>query len=186
MKERGTLGASWSLPSLSDIGLSDEFIRNPMRGGSQPLRHLTPPQLPSAVSPGEPAKSGFPPHCYTPQYQDYSLPVAHKVSGGCAHEWGHRSRACWVWEGGGQGTDKAVVLSTRMNLLRKGSCLEKGEPSFPPKYCSRGWKATCPQGSRRNPPLTRCHPGLFHLKSPRAYACLSLSSSRYRLPGASL
>ncbi|XP_032509130.1 endothelial PAS domain-containing protein 1 isoform X2 [Phocoena sinus] len=60
---------------------SDEFIRNPMRGGSQPLRHLTPPQLPSAVSPGEPAKSGFPPHCYTPQYQDYSLPVAHKVSG---------------------------------------------------------------------------------------------------------
>ncbi|XP_029087277.1 endothelial PAS domain-containing protein 1 isoform X2 [Monodon monoceros] len=60
---------------------SDEFIRNPMRGGSQPLRHLTPPQLPSAVSPREPAKSGFPPHCYTPQYQDYSLAAAHKVSG---------------------------------------------------------------------------------------------------------
>ncbi|XP_007105180.2 endothelial PAS domain-containing protein 1 [Physeter macrocephalus] len=59
----------------------DEFIQNPMRGGSQPLRHLPPPQLPSAASPGEPAKSGFPPHCYTPQYQDYSLPAAHKVSG---------------------------------------------------------------------------------------------------------
>ncbi|XP_007460028.1 PREDICTED: endothelial PAS domain-containing protein 1 [Lipotes vexillifer] len=60
---------------------SDEFIRNPVRGASQPLRHLTPPQLPSAVRPGEPAKSGFLPHCYTPQYQDYSLPAAHKVSG---------------------------------------------------------------------------------------------------------
>lgn len=83
-----------------------------MRGGSQPLRHLTLPQLPSAVSPGEPAKSGFPPHCYTPQYQDYGLPAAHKVSGGCAQERGHCSRACWVWEGVGQGTDKAVRLSS--------------------------------------------------------------------------
>ncbi|XP_057597251.1 endothelial PAS domain-containing protein 1 isoform X2 [Hippopotamus amphibius kiboko] len=60
---------------------SDEFIQNPMRGGSQPLRHLTPPQPPSAMSPGENAKSGFPPHCYAPPYQDYSLPAAHKVSG---------------------------------------------------------------------------------------------------------
>ncbi|KAF4016276.1 hypothetical protein G4228_007601 [Cervus hanglu yarkandensis] len=60
---------------------NDEFIQNPVRGRSQPLRHLPPPQPPSAPSPGEPTKSGFPPQCYAPQYQDYSLPAAHKMSG---------------------------------------------------------------------------------------------------------
>lgn len=60
---------------------NDEFIQNPVRGRSQPLRHLPPPQPPSATNPGEPTKSGFPPQCYAPQYQDYSLPAAHKMSG---------------------------------------------------------------------------------------------------------
>ncbi|XP_037663736.1 endothelial PAS domain-containing protein 1 [Choloepus didactylus] len=59
----------------------DEFTQNPMRGLGQPLRHLLPPQPPSAMNPTENAKSGFPPQCYTPQYQDYSLPSAHRVSG---------------------------------------------------------------------------------------------------------
>lgn len=54
-----------------------------MRGLGQPLRHLPPP--PSVMSPGENTKSGFPPQCYAPQYQDYSLPSAHKVSG--EHVW---------------------------------------------------------------------------------------------------
>lgn len=73
-------------PSLSNTDLSDEFTQNPMRGLSQPLRHLPPPQPPSALSPGENAKSGFPPQCCAFQYQDYSLPSAHKVSGGCIQQ----------------------------------------------------------------------------------------------------
>lgn len=56
---------------------NDEFTQNPMRGLGQPLRHLPP----SAMNPGENTKTGFPPQCYTPQYQDYSLPSAPKVSG---------------------------------------------------------------------------------------------------------
>ncbi|XP_049726464.1 endothelial PAS domain-containing protein 1 isoform X2 [Elephas maximus indicus] len=73
-------------PLMSNKPLSanvpnDEFAQNPMRGLNQPLRHLPPPQPPSALSPGENAKSGFPSQCYTSQYQDYSLPSAHKVSG---------------------------------------------------------------------------------------------------------
>lgn len=60
---------------------NDEFIQNPVRGRSQPLRHLPPPQPPSATNPGEPTKSGSPPQCYAPHYQDYSLPAAHKMSG---------------------------------------------------------------------------------------------------------
>lgn len=76
-----------SMPSLSGVGLSDEFTQNPLRGLSQPLRHLPPPpQPPSAVSPRENAKSGFPPQCYAPQYQDYGLPSVHKLSGGCTQE----------------------------------------------------------------------------------------------------
>ncbi|ELK14732.1 Endothelial PAS domain-containing protein 1 [Pteropus alecto] len=66
---------------LNENVSSDEFTQNPMRGLSQPLRHLPPPQPPSALSPGENAKSGFPPQCCAFQYQDYSLPSAHKVSG---------------------------------------------------------------------------------------------------------
>ncbi|KAM9187913.1 endothelial PAS domain-containing protein 1 isoform 1-T1 [Dugong dugon] len=77
---------SGNCPLMSNKPLSanvpnDEFSQNPMRGLNQPLRHLPPPQPPSAISPGENAKSGFPPHCYTSPYQDYSLPLAHKVSG---------------------------------------------------------------------------------------------------------
>jgi hypoxia-inducible factor 2 alpha len=69
--------------SLSGLNLSDEFTQNPMRGLGQPLRHLPPPQPPSAMSPGENAKSGFSRQCYASQYQDYSKPSAHKVSGMC-------------------------------------------------------------------------------------------------------
>ncbi|XP_004686290.2 PREDICTED: endothelial PAS domain-containing protein 1 isoform X1 [Condylura cristata] len=60
---------------------NDEFTQNPMRGLGQPLRHLPPPQPPSAMNPGDNTKAGFPPQCYTPQYQDYSLPSARKASG---------------------------------------------------------------------------------------------------------
>lgn len=88
-KGRRLLGASQSLPCLglalplfAGIGLSDEFTQNPMRGLGQPLRHLPPP----AMSPGENAKSGFPPQCYVPPYQDYSLPSAPKVSGECVRD----------------------------------------------------------------------------------------------------
>ena len=90
LKERRMRGASQplpssrsALPSLSDIDLSDEFTQNPMRGSSQPLRHLPPPQPPSAMSPRESAKSTFPPQCCAFQYQDYGLPSAHKAAGGC-------------------------------------------------------------------------------------------------------
>lgn len=62
---------------LSASAPSDEFTQLPMRGAGQPLRHLPP----SAMSPRENTKSGFPPQCYAPQYQDYSLPSAPKVSG---------------------------------------------------------------------------------------------------------
>lgn len=71
-----------ALPSLAGVGLSDEFTQLPMRGAGQPLRHLPP----SAMSPRENTKSGFPPQCYAPQYQDYSLPSAPKVSGECVQE----------------------------------------------------------------------------------------------------
>lgn len=60
---------------------SDEFTQNPMRGPSQPLRHLPPPQPPSAVSAEESAKSRFPPQCCAFQYQDYGLPPAPKAPG---------------------------------------------------------------------------------------------------------
>ncbi|KAK1333100.1 hypothetical protein QTO34_006635 [Cnephaeus nilssonii] len=59
----------------------DEFTQNPMRGPSQLLRHLPPPQPPSAMSPEESAKSRFPAQCCAFQYQDYSLPPAHKAAG---------------------------------------------------------------------------------------------------------
>uniref|UniRef100_K9IZT8 Hypoxia-inducible factor 1-alpha n=1 Tax=Desmodus rotundus TaxID=9430 RepID=K9IZT8_DESRO len=73
-------------PSMPDKQLSanipsDEFTQNPMRGSSQPLRHLPPPQPPSAMSPRESAKSTFPPQCCAFQYQDYGLPSAHKAAG---------------------------------------------------------------------------------------------------------
>lgn len=73
-----------ALPSHSNTDLSDEFTQNPMRGPSQPLRHLPPPQPPSAMSPEESPKSRFPAQCCAFQYQDYSLPSAHKAAGGCA------------------------------------------------------------------------------------------------------
>ncbi|XP_045141616.1 endothelial PAS domain-containing protein 1 [Echinops telfairi] len=62
---------------------NDEFAQNTVRGMSQPLRHLPPPQPPSTLSPQENAKSGYPPQCYAASYQGYSLPPpsAHKVSG---------------------------------------------------------------------------------------------------------
>lgn len=61
---------------------TDEFNQNPLRGLGQPLRHLPPPQPPSAaLSPGGGTKTGFSPQCYAPPYQDYSLPGAHKASG---------------------------------------------------------------------------------------------------------
>ncbi|XP_069881618.1 endothelial PAS domain-containing protein 1 isoform X2 [Dipodomys merriami] len=67
---------------LSENVPPDEFIQNPMRGLGQPLRHLPPPQPPSALNSGENAKNGFPPQCYASQYQDYNPPPsAHKVSG---------------------------------------------------------------------------------------------------------
>lgn len=69
--------------SLSTLDISDEFNKSPLRGLGQPLRHLPPQQPPSAVSPGDNAKSGFPPQCYAAPYQDYSLPSTHKASGGC-------------------------------------------------------------------------------------------------------
>ncbi|XP_047638101.1 endothelial PAS domain-containing protein 1 [Phacochoerus africanus] len=85
-KRMKSLRSSGNCPLMPDKLLSanipsDKFIQTPMRGLSQPLRHLAPPQPPSAVSPREDAKGSFPPQCYTPQYQDYSLPAAHKVSG---------------------------------------------------------------------------------------------------------
>ena len=90
-------------PLTLTSAFSDEFIQNPVRGRSQPLRHLPPPQPPSAPSPGEPAKSGFPPQCYAPQYQDYSLPAAHKMSGGCSQDRECYARAWGLWEGASQG-----------------------------------------------------------------------------------
>lgn len=86
-KRMKSLRGGGNCPLMPDKPLSanvpsDEFTQNPLRGLSQPLRHLPPPpQLPSAVSPRENAKSGFPPQCYAPQYQDYGLPSAHKLSG---------------------------------------------------------------------------------------------------------
>ncbi|MEJ1269911.1 endothelial PAS domain protein 1 [Cricetulus griseus] len=67
--------------SLSGLDPPDEFTQKSVRGLGQPLRHLPPPQPPSAVSPGENAKSGFPLQCYASQFQDYSPPGAQKVSG---------------------------------------------------------------------------------------------------------
>uniref|UniRef100_A0A8C0LLB6 Hypoxia-inducible factor 1-alpha n=1 Tax=Canis lupus dingo TaxID=286419 RepID=A0A8C0LLB6_CANLU len=83
-KRMKSLRGNVNCPLIPDKLLSanipnDEFTQNPMRGLGQPLRHLPPP--PSVMSPGENTKSGFPPQCYAPQYQDYSLPSAHKVSG---------------------------------------------------------------------------------------------------------
>nr|XP_023474911.1 endothelial PAS domain-containing protein 1 isoform X4 [Equus caballus] len=86
-KRMKSLRGGGNCPLMPDKPLSanvpsDEFTQNPLRGLSQPLRHLPPPpQPPSAVSPRENAKSGFPPQCYAPQYQDYGLPSAHKLSG---------------------------------------------------------------------------------------------------------
>lgn len=73
-------------PSMPDQQLSanvprDEFTQNPIRGSSQPLRHLPPPQPPSAMGPEENAKSSFGPQCCAFQYQDYSLPSAQKAAG---------------------------------------------------------------------------------------------------------
>lgn len=65
------------------LDLPDEFTQNSMRGLGQPLRHLPPPQPPSAMSPGENPKSGFPPQCYASQFQDFRPPGAPKVSGEC-------------------------------------------------------------------------------------------------------
>ncbi|XP_004447389.2 endothelial PAS domain-containing protein 1 [Dasypus novemcinctus] len=93
--DRGTSQLMWkrmkslrggNCPLMLDKPLSanvpvDEFPQNPMRGLGQPLRHLLPPQLPSAMNPRENAKSGVPLQCYASQYQDYSLPSAHRVSG---------------------------------------------------------------------------------------------------------
>ncbi|XP_039101860.1 endothelial PAS domain-containing protein 1 [Hyaena hyaena] len=77
---RGTMNCALMPDKLLSASLPpDEFTHHPMRGVGQPLRHLPP--LPSALSPGENAKSGVPPQCYAPQYQDYSLPSAPKVSG---------------------------------------------------------------------------------------------------------
>ncbi|XP_062934375.1 endothelial PAS domain-containing protein 1 isoform X2 [Cynocephalus volans] len=84
-KRMKSLGAG-SCPSMSIRPLSatvpnDEFTQNPMRGLGQPLRHLPPPQPPSAVCSRETATSGFPPQCYAPQFQDCRLPLAPKGSG---------------------------------------------------------------------------------------------------------
>nr|XP_014688746.2 endothelial PAS domain-containing protein 1 isoform X2 [Equus asinus] len=86
-KRMKSLRGGGNCPLMPDKPLSanvpsDEFTQNPLRGLSQPLRHLPPPpQPPSTVSPRENAKSGFPPQCYAPQYQDYGLPSVHKLSG---------------------------------------------------------------------------------------------------------
>ncbi|KAM7078212.1 endothelial PAS domain-containing protein 1 [Molossus nigricans] len=56
-----------------------EFTQNPMSGQSQPLRHLPPPEPPSAMSPEENAESGFPAQCCAFPYQDYGLPAAPKA-----------------------------------------------------------------------------------------------------------
>ncbi|ELW47278.1 Endothelial PAS domain-containing protein 1 [Tupaia chinensis] len=78
---RGGNGPLMPNKSLSTNVPNDEFTQNSMRGLGQPLRHLPPPQPPSTSSPRENAKSGFPSQCYASQYQDYSLPAAHKGSG---------------------------------------------------------------------------------------------------------
>lgn len=85
-KRMKNLRGCGNCPSMPDKLLSadipsDEFTQNPMRGLSQPLRHLPPSQPPSAVSPREHAKSGLPSQCCAFPYQDCSLPSAHKVSG---------------------------------------------------------------------------------------------------------
>lgn len=92
-------------PSLCNIDLSDEFTQNPMRGLSQPLRHLPPSQPPSAVSPREHAKSGFPSQCCAFPYQDCTLPSAHKVSGGCARSSNLLPESDGCDRGEGQETD---------------------------------------------------------------------------------
>nr|KAF6429283.1 endothelial PAS domain protein 1 [Molossus molossus] len=58
---------------------SGEFTQNPMSGQSQPLRHLPPPEPPSAMSPEENAEGGFPAQCCAFPYQDYGLPAAPKA-----------------------------------------------------------------------------------------------------------
>ncbi|KAM6221943.1 endothelial PAS domain-containing protein 1 [Rhynchocyon petersi] len=85
-KRMKSIRGGGSCPFMSGKPLSannpnDELAPNPMRGLSQPLRHLPPSQPPSALSPGENTKSGFPPQCYTSPYQDYSPPSTHKTSG---------------------------------------------------------------------------------------------------------
>lgn len=75
-------------PLMPDKGLdangpSDEFMQTPARVLGQPLRHLPPPppQPPSTLSPGDNCSSGLIPQCFALQYQDYNLPLAHKMSG---------------------------------------------------------------------------------------------------------
>ena len=110
-----------------------------MRGLGQPLRHLPPP--PSVMSPGENTKSGFPPQCYAPQYQDYSLPSAHKVSG----------EHVWELEPPCQGLTRA--MQERQGLDGPGQQSparyldESAAPRshLPQRECGRGWRPSAPR-----------------------------------------
>ncbi|XP_066234445.1 endothelial PAS domain-containing protein 1 [Saccopteryx leptura] len=85
-KRMKSLRGCTNCPPMPDRQLSanipsEEFTQNSMRGPSQPLRHLPPPQPPSTMSPEGDAKSRFPLPCCAFQYQDYSLPSAQKATG---------------------------------------------------------------------------------------------------------
>uniref|UniRef100_A0A8D0HFM7 Endothelial PAS domain protein 1 n=1 Tax=Sphenodon punctatus TaxID=8508 RepID=A0A8D0HFM7_SPHPU len=66
--------------SLSTSVLTDEFIWNSQRGLSQ-LMHPLQQQQPSPGNSGDNRKAAFSPQFYSPHYQDFNVPQAHKMSG---------------------------------------------------------------------------------------------------------
>lgn len=93
-----------------------------MRGPSQPLRHLPPPEPPSAVSPEENAESRFPAQCCAFPYQDYGPAQAPKAEGGLPGAAG--------WEGPSPGG--GAQLSMRVDLLPPTAAPLRGL-SLPPE-----------------------------------------------------
>ncbi|XP_053168131.1 endothelial PAS domain-containing protein 1 isoform X2 [Hemicordylus capensis] len=72
--------------SLSTSVLNDEFLCNPQRGSGQLMnmvqRRRQSQQLPpSSGNPANNPKAVFSPHFYSPPYQDFNVPQAHRMSG---------------------------------------------------------------------------------------------------------
>lgn len=79
------------------------------------------------MSPRENPKSGLPPQCFTPQYQNYSL--ANKVSGKWPQALEALCQALTCGRCKGQEKDSTGQYEHEM-AARKGSFLERGKPSF--------------------------------------------------------